>query len=247
MNTSSHEADEAVADQWQRDLARNPAAARADGARRFFELGRHLHHRRRDEPHPVGEPDDGIGDPHAEDRLPERRQRREEQEHPEERETDQQSRHRARHQHQIVDDARPAVVAPMRGEADRRVARDGDGAPDRADENRVPDRANMRGLVEDGAEVVEREAASARLTPKPQLVTKARSAMPDSGTMTLTNSQNPISPTASHFHLPSGSSRMRPALPLIVAYLRAFCKSLRWRSTSGIVRATMQIATAAIR
>ena len=89
--------------------------------------------------------------------------------------------------------------------------------------------------------------ASASVTPNPQLVTNARNAIPDSGTITLMNSQNPSSPTAAHFHLPSGNSRMRPALPLIVAYRRAFCSSLRCSRTSGTVSATMQIATAAIK
>ena len=81
-----------VADQRQRDLARDAAAARADGARRLLELGAHLHQRRRDEPHAVGEPDDRVGEPHAEDRRAQRLQRREEQEHPQEREAGQQAR-----------------------------------------------------------------------------------------------------------------------------------------------------------
>ena len=63
--------------------------------------------------------------------------------------------------------------------------------------------------------------ASAILTPKPQFVTNARSAMPVTGTITATNSQANTSAAATGSQRPSGSSRMRPALPLIVAYFRA--------------------------
>src|SRR5206468_3173426 len=99
----------------------------------------------------------GVGDPHADDRRSNRRQWREEQENPEEREADQQAWYGTRHEHEIVYDARPAVVAPMRRETDRRVTGDGDRAADRPDQDRVPDRPHVRGLVEDRAEVVERE------------------------------------------------------------------------------------------
>src|SRR6266550_4152004 len=90
--------DQSVTDQGQRDLARNPAAARTDGSGGFFELSADLHQRRRDEAHAVSEPHDRIGEPHAEDRLAQWRQRGKEQEHPQKREADQQTRHCARHE-----------------------------------------------------------------------------------------------------------------------------------------------------
>ena len=51
------------------------------------------------------------------------------------------------------------------------------------------------------------------------------------GTRTAVKIHKPMSATASHFHRPSGSSRMRPALPLMDAYLRVFFRS--WRCMSG--------------
>ena len=90
-------------------------------------------------------------------------------------------------------------------------------------------------------------STSARLTPSPQLVTNARSAMPESGTTTVKTSHSATIAAATHFQPPSGSGRCRPALPFTVTYLPAFFSSQRCSSTSGKVIATMHTATAAIR
>ena len=157
------------------------------------------------------------------------------------------ARHGARHQHEVVDDARPAVVAAVRREADRRVAGDRDRAADRADQHGVPDRAHVRRLVEELAEVVERQhvgEVDAEAPVGDEGAQRDARDRHDDGDDQPGSDQRDGDP----FPAPERQrSRMRAALPLIVAYLRAFCSSRRCSSTSGIVIATMQTATAAIR
>ena len=86
-----------------------------------------------------------------------RRERREEQEHPEEGQAGEQAGHGARHQHEVVDEARPGVVLAMRRQTDRGVADDRQRTADDADQHRVDDAAHQRRLAEHVAEVVERE------------------------------------------------------------------------------------------
>ncbi len=60
------------------------------------------------------------------------------------------------------------------------------------------------------------EIASISDTPSPQFDTKARSAMPDSGTITVTKNHSTTTAHAGQRHLPSGSGRLRVTLPLTV-------------------------------
>jgi len=83
--------------------------------------------------------------------------------------------------------------------------------------------------------------------PWPQLLTTERSAMPETGTITVTNSQARIKASASHFHGPSISGRWRADLPFIATKRCADLSRARCSSTSGKVTAMMQVATAAIR
>src|SRR5574341_1357908 len=67
--------DEPEAGQWERHVLVDPPLAGADDARRLLQFGADLIERRRDQSQAVGEPDDRVGQPQAEQRAAERGQR----------------------------------------------------------------------------------------------------------------------------------------------------------------------------
>src|SRR3954471_17822834 len=231
--------------QGERDPPSDLPLRRPRHERRFFQLRTDLQERARDEPHPVREPDDRVGDPDREEGAAKRRDRLEEQEQPEECEARDETRHPSRQHHQVVDRLGEEALRAVRRERNHGVAHDRDGAADDADDEGIHDPADEVRIVEKVLEMLEGQDLG-QADAFAQEVTRERSSAPESGTPTVTKSHMTTSAKATQRNPPSGSGLRAIPFPRTETNRAATPRSRRCRKTSGKAIAMMTTATTAI-